>query len=161
VLVVTSQAVAPYTSVVDVMLLLVRDDRVLLARRAGTGYADGWWNLPSGKLEDGEDALAAVIREAAEEVGVRLHRDELRLAVTVHHRNADGGARIGLFFAATGKPDRQGEPYNAEPHKCAEIGWFPLDRLPSNTYSYTATGIDRFRRGEPFALDGWVSETVG
>ncbi len=36
-----------YTSPVDVLLLLVRDDQVLLALRAGTGFADGWWNLPS------------------------------------------------------------------------------------------------------------------
>ncbi|ABW12049.1 conserved hypothetical protein [Parafrankia sp. EAN1pec] len=35
-----------YRSVIDVMLLLVRDDTVLLALRAGTGFADGWWNLP-------------------------------------------------------------------------------------------------------------------
>ncbi len=36
-----------YTSVIDVMLLLVRDDTVLLALRANTGFADNWWNLPS------------------------------------------------------------------------------------------------------------------
>lgn len=28
-----------YTSVIDVMLLLIRDDAVLLALRAGTGFA--------------------------------------------------------------------------------------------------------------------------
>ncbi|WP_235487637.1 NUDIX domain-containing protein, partial [Frankia sp. AvcI1] len=38
------------------MLLLVRDETVLLALRSGTGFADNWWNFPSGKLEAGEDA---------------------------------------------------------------------------------------------------------
>lgn len=36
-----------YRSVIDVLLLLIRGDTVLLALRAGTGFADGWWNLPS------------------------------------------------------------------------------------------------------------------
>ncbi len=37
----------PYTSIIDVMLLLVRDETVLLALRSGTGFADNWWNFPS------------------------------------------------------------------------------------------------------------------
>ena len=49
-----------------------RGDEVLLARRAGTGYADGLLNVPSGHAEDGEDVRAVVIREAAEEIGLRL-----------------------------------------------------------------------------------------
>jgi len=36
-----------YTSVIDVMLLLIQDDAVLLALRAGTGFADGQYNVPS------------------------------------------------------------------------------------------------------------------
>lgn len=38
----------PYAVVVDAMLILVRDQHVLLARRHATGYADGQWNVPSG-----------------------------------------------------------------------------------------------------------------
>ena len=45
---------APYTTIVDALLILVRDGRVLLAQRQGTGYADRMWNLPSGKLEEAE-----------------------------------------------------------------------------------------------------------
>lgn len=37
------------------MLMLINGSQVLLALRENTGYADGLWNLPSGKLEDGED----------------------------------------------------------------------------------------------------------
>ncbi len=36
-----------YASVIDVMLLLIRDNAVLLALRSGTGFADGEWNVPS------------------------------------------------------------------------------------------------------------------
>ncbi|GAA4533570.1 NUDIX hydrolase [Amycolatopsis samaneae] len=141
-----------YTSVVDVLLLLVRDGTVLLAQREGTGYADGLWNLPSGKLEAGEDLVAAMIREAREEIGLELTRDSLRMVNAVHNLNPHGRARVGFTFTADAWA---GEPYNAEPHKCAKIAWYPLDALPEATVPYTAACVDLYRRGEPFGLNGW------
>jgi 8-oxo-dGTP pyrophosphatase MutT (NUDIX family) len=145
-----------YKSAVDVFLLLVRSERVLLALRAGTGFADGWWNLPSGKVERGEDAAAAAVREAREEIGLDLAVADLRLVATVHegHRAARGArdGRLGLFFLA----ERwDSEPVNAEPHKCAGIEWFPLDGLPANTWASTRAGVELHRRAEPFAAIGW------
>jgi 8-oxo-dGTP pyrophosphatase MutT (NUDIX family) len=145
----------PYASVVDVMLLLVRDGHVLLALRDGTGYADGMWNLPSGKLEPDEDLVSALIREAKEEIGVEIRAAEPRMVAAVHHRNSQGSGRVGFFFEVTSQPEEQGEPVNAEPSKCARIAWSPLRDLPANTYPYTAAGIDLYRRGVPFGLDGW------
>ena len=152
---------APYASVIDVMLLLTRDDHVLLALRAGTGYADQMWNAPSGKLEAGEDALAALIRESAEEIGIRLTREEPHLVATVHHRNAHGDARLGLFFAVPSNPAAQGEPYNAEPHKCDALGWYRFDALPSNTYPYTTAGLAAYSAGEPYRASGWPQVVGG
>ena len=140
---------------VDVLLLLTHADQVLLALREGTGYADGQWNLPSGKLEFGEDAISGVVREAREEIGVQLRADEPRMVATVHHRNTAGLARVGLAFAVAFDPARHGEPANAEPDKCAKIEWFPADMLPSNTYPYTAACVRAFHGGVPFALSGW------
>lgn len=142
----------PYTSHVDVLLLLVHNDQVLLAQRFNTGYADGQWNLPSGKLEHGEDLVGAVIREAREEIAVELDREDLDMVTTVHCRNPEGHARIGFFFRAR---HWRGEPRNAEPHKCSQIRWFPLDQLPADTVPYTHAGVELFRRGEPFGLQGW------
>ncbi len=45
----------------------------------------------------------------------------------------------------------EGEPVNAEPHKRARVEWFPLDRLPPDTYLYTAAGVERYRQGAPYA----------
>ncbi|MFY1632707.1 NUDIX hydrolase [Solwaraspora sp. WMMB335] len=140
---------------VDVLLLLTHADEVLLALRHGTGFADGQWNLPSGKLERGEHALDAVAREAYEEIGVRFDPADLRLAATVHRRNTDGSTRIGLVFAAEFVPARHTEPVNAEPHKCAGIGWFPAGRFPSNTLPYTADCVTAARNSAAFTLSGW------
>ncbi|MEV0898212.1 NUDIX domain-containing protein [Actinoplanes sp. NPDC049802] len=143
------------THPVDVLLLLADGDRVLLGLRDGTGYADGCWVLPSGKLEIGEDVVTAVVRETAEEVGIRLTVEEVRLAATVHHRSVAGQGRIGLVFAVEYEPALHGEPVNAEPHKCAQIAWFPADRLPASTYPSTAAGVAAWRDGEPLRLSGW------
>jgi 8-oxo-dGTP diphosphatase len=141
-----------YTSFVDVLLLLVRDGHVLLAERCNTGYADGQWNLPSGKLNEGEDLQAALIRETREEIGLQLRRDAVRMVTSVHYLNPEGHARVGFFFHV---PTWNGEPYNAEPHKCARIGWFPMNQLPDNTVPYSRAGVELYRRGQPFGLQGW------
>jgi 8-oxo-dGTP diphosphatase len=149
-----------YSLVVDVMLLLVRGRRVLLALRRGTGYADGMWNLPSGKLEADEDLVAAVIREAREEVGLEIQRSEPRMVTAVHHRNSEGEGRVGFFFEVVSKPELHGVPVNAEPWKCAGIAWSPIDCLPPNLHAYSRAGVVLYRRGLPFGLDGWEDDAV-
>jgi 8-oxo-dGTP pyrophosphatase MutT (NUDIX family) len=145
----------PYASPLDVFLVLSRGDEVLLALRENTGYADGQWNLPSGKVEQGEHILAAVLREAREEVGLRLEPGDVRLAATVHLLSAAGQGRLGLFFHVTHDPGRHGEPVNAEPHKCAGIGWYPADGPPVPTVPYTVAGVESWRNGVPLALVSW------
>jgi 8-oxo-dGTP diphosphatase len=140
---------------VDVFLLLTDADRILLALRKGTGYADGWWNVPSGKLEYQEDALSGVRREAFEEIGVRLAGDEPRFAGVVHQRNPEGQGRIALVFTAELDVYRHGEPVNREPHKCAEIRWAAVNDLPSNTWPYTVASIDVWRKGSGLQISGW------
>lgn len=140
---------------VDVLLILADGDRVLLALSQEAGYADGEWNLPGGTLGVGEDAVSAVVREAAEGIGVHLEPDEPRLVTTVHRRSSTGLGRIGLVFAVDHDPTRHGQPVNAQPHKCAKIEWCPADMLPPNTYPYTAASILAYRTGEQLTVSGW------
>jgi 8-oxo-dGTP diphosphatase len=145
----------PQQCTLDVFLLLTRDDYVLLALRQGTGFADGMWNLPSGKAETAETAAAAVIREAHEELGIRLSGHKINFAATVHCRNTDTDIRIGLFFQAAANDSPLDIPYNAEPHKCAKIAWFPMAMLPSTTMPYSALGVSLYQRKAYFGAIGW------
>ncbi|WSY81323.1 methyltransferase domain-containing protein [Streptomyces sp. NBC_00876] len=139
-----------HTEVVDVHLILRRGPDVLLARRAGTGYADGLLHAPSGHVEDGEDVREAVIRETAEEIGVELAPGELRMALVMQHRGPGGSPRTGWFFEAAYDPARP--PYNREPDKCSELEWYPLDGLPHDMVAYCRAGLDGYRAGERFLI---------
>ncbi|MFI2781874.1 trifunctional class I SAM-dependent methyltransferase/NUDIX hydrolase/VOC family protein [Streptomyces sp. ALB3] len=145
-----------HREVVDVHLVLRRGPDVLLARRAGTGYADGLLHVPSGHAEDGEDVRAAVIRETAEEIGVELDPDELRVALVMQHRGPGGNPRMGWFFEADHDPARP--PRNAEPDKCSELGWFPLDALPDDMVAYCRAGLDGYRAEQRFLIH-WHEDT--
>ena len=58
---------------VAVGVLVRPDGAVLLADRpAGKPYA-GYWEFPGGKIEPGETVSQALVRELAEELGVRVH----------------------------------------------------------------------------------------
>lgn len=123
---------------------------VLLARRDRTGYADGLLNLPSGHLEDGEDVRDAVLREAAEEIGLVLAPEQVEAALVIQHKPPVGRPRMGWFFAAELPPGAR--PVNAEPDKCAGIGWYPLDDVPADTVAYCRAGLEAYRAGKRFVL---------
>lgn len=114
------------------MWLVVQEPagRVLLGRRSGTTFADGLWNLPGGALEAGEGLADAAVREAREEVGLRVDRETLRsLGVTRYDVVGLGGPVRGVDFLFLTRA-WEGEP--APLDKTSEVGWFAPDALPPN-----------------------------
>lgn len=124
---------------------------MLLSRRRGS-YGDGMWHLPSGKLDAGESLLEAAIREAWEEIGVRIDAADLRHVHTLHAVAPGVEPRLGVFFEALAW---RGEPENREPEKCSELGWFGLDDLPADIIAYPAAGLHAYREARPFGTLGW------
>jgi 8-oxo-dGTP diphosphatase len=49
---------------------VVRDGRVLAARRTKPAHLAGMWEFPGGKVEPGESDVEALLRELEEELGV-------------------------------------------------------------------------------------------
>ena len=134
-----------------VHVLLLRGGEVLLLRRTNTGYQDGNFSTIAGHLDGGEEVLAAAVREAREEAVVTLDPADLRVVGVMHNRG-DDYEYIDFFVAA----ERwEGEIVNAEPHKCAELAWHPLDNLPPNTIPYVRRALENYRRGIWFDSFGW------
>ena len=133
-----------------VHLFLLRDGEVLLLRRANTGYEDGNYSVPAGHLDGGEEVTTAMIREATEEAGVRIDPADLAVVGVMHRRSDE--ERVDFFLTAH---RWSGEIANAEPHKCDELAWFPLDRLPANVIPYVRRALENYQRGVWFDSFGW------
>lgn len=78
----------PATTLEVVCALIRQNGRLLLARRADNGL----WELPGGKIEPGESPAAALAREIAEELGVRVAVEGLYGQVRQPHQ----GQRLRL-----------------------------------------------------------------
>jgi 8-oxo-dGTP pyrophosphatase MutT (NUDIX family) len=135
-----------------VYLCLFDGDRILLQRRAGTGYRDGELSLPAGHIEPGESATAALLRETHEEIGLALGAGDVRPAL-VQHGRADGEVYIDFFFAAD-LPDGAA-PVIGEPDKASELVWAPAAALPADVIPAIRHGIEALLRGETYTEYGW------
>jgi len=56
--------------------VIEKDGKVLVARRRKGLIAEGLWEFPGGKLEEGEDPRRGLERELEEELGVRARAGE-------------------------------------------------------------------------------------
>ena len=135
----------------SVYLILLRDGKVLLSRRFNTGYEDGNYGLVSGHAEEKETFREALSREIFEEAGIEIDPSNLNLVLTMHRQCGDH-ERADFFFAAN---DWSGEVRNVEPQKCDDLGWFPIDNLPSNTIPYIKKAIESYFDGMSYCEFGW------
>ncbi len=131
-------------------LILIRNNKLLLLRRKNTGYEDGNYGLPAGHLEDGESVTEGLCREIKEEIGITLNPKKVSLVHVMHRREKD--IRIDLFFTAK---DTKGTPINAEPKKCDDLSWFPMNKLPKNTIGYIKQAISNYTKKIFYSERGW------
>jgi ADP-ribose pyrophosphatase YjhB (NUDIX family) len=109
--------------------VVIRGNHVLLHRLEG----DDFWALPGGRVEPGETAAEAIVREFSEELEVKVECGELLgvaenfflYAGKPHHE-------VGLYFAVTSDPMSplvlsQGPYLGTEGHRSLRFAWF--DRM--------------------------------
>jgi ADP-ribose pyrophosphatase YjhB (NUDIX family)/predicted enzyme related to lactoylglutathione lyase len=130
---------------VAVYVVLERQGRVLFMMRAGTGYRDGEYGLPSGKVNEGEVLGEAAARELSEEVGIEVQPAHLLLRHVVERRTKTG-QWLDCFFVPTGWT---GEPANNEPEKCGGLAW--LDPVSSGVSDYVGIALTAMAAGVAFS----------
>ena len=132
-------------------LLLRRDDKVAFVLRSNTSYMDNHYSLPAGKIENDESYSAGAIREAFEEVGVKIEANNLKLVHVMHRREETDW--VDMFFETN---NYTGEPHNAEPHVHSELVWLDTGSLPNNTIPYIKFAIEQIEKGNLYSERGWA-----
>jgi 8-oxo-dGTP diphosphatase len=99
---------------------IVRDGRVLAARRSAPPELAGGWEFPGGKVEPGESEPSALMRECREELGVRVTVGELLGSAPLSR-----GFVLHVYLAAL----VAGEPRPLQDHD--ELRWLAADELDS------------------------------
>jgi 8-oxo-dGTP diphosphatase len=109
--------------------VIIDAGRLLAARRVGPPALAGCWEFPGGKVEPGESAEAACVRECAEELGAAV-RVVAALGADVPVLD---GWRLRLFEARLEHGDPlPGADHDAlrwlGPEELDEVDWLPADR---------------------------------
>ena len=121
--------------VVDVILLLMRNGRILLRERANTGFGDGAYEPPTGQLADRETIVETAIRVASAEAGIAIQAENVSLAHVMH--DVSGSGRIAFFLTVSGW---QGE------YTSPDARWFPCREPPHQHARPVPGGVAELRR---------------
>lgn len=102
--------------------IIVKEGRILLARRPKYSHLAGLWEFPGGKVEQGESPRRCLQRELAEELGIRVSMySMMRFDESFYEYGSKRvflmGLTVGNFF---GKP---------KPLEHSEIAWIQMDEL--------------------------------
>ena len=103
------------------LVFVIEDENVLLIHKK-TGLGAGKINGPGGKLEEGETALDAAIREVEEELLITPH--QLEEMGVLHFDFVDGLRLECTVFRAFGYDGTPTETREAKPE------WFAFDKVP-------------------------------
>ena len=130
-------------------MVCFRADEVLLVRR-GTPPRQGEWSIPGGRVEWGEAASAAALRELREETGVEAELLGLIDVVDGLFLDEDGGGGRHYVLVDYAAVWRSGEPKASD--DAAEACFWPLEEaLAKVAWGETARIIrqawDRFGGG--------------
>lgn len=130
--------------------IIRRDNRILAARRAA-GAQEGLWELPGGKVEEGETADTALRREVLEELGC-----ELGVAWpydTVEYDYPD--FRLSMDCFVTSLPD--GAEPACDPTVHSELRWLSREELLDVDWLPADLGL---MRGLSFYWDEAMSDQL-
>lgn len=112
---------------VTVDTLVVRDNQILLVKRAARFVEGGKWALPGGYVDRDETVTQAAKREVLEETGWRTATITLLAIRDDPDTPGDDRQNISFMYFAT-VSEKTGDADN----ESEDVQWFPLDKLPSS-----------------------------
>lgn len=98
--------------------------KLLITQRANHSPQGGFWEFPGGKLEEGEAAELALIRELQEEIGIMVR--QYRYIGTVNHNYVQNSIDFMVFLVNdfTGNPECLEDQLNIQWVEESQLNWF-------------------------------------
>lgn len=93
--------------------VIVRDGRVLIARRPDHAHQGGLLEFPGGKVEADETVQQALVREIAEETGLQVAVESLEPVIGIRHDYGDKRVLLDVWATSAAAGDaegREGQP---------------------------------------------------
>ena len=125
---------------ISVGALVLRDERLLLARHLEPGEYD-YWAPPGGGVDDYEELEAAVARETFEETRIVVRARHLAY---IDELIDSSGRMVKFWFVAdyvSGEIDTKANPAKNEP--IVSAGWFAQEAFPTG-HVFPAILLDEF-----------------
>lgn len=118
--------------------IIIHNDQLLVIRRSKPS-GKKYMVTPGGRIEPGEEKIAALLRELAEETMVEIANP--RLVFIEDPNSAQYGLQYVFLCDYIGgepqlHPDSEELVYQAQGHGTYEPMWFPLSKFPSAEYPF-------------------------
>jgi 8-oxo-dGTP pyrophosphatase MutT (NUDIX family) len=115
----------PFSESTRSAMAVLKEESILLVKQTWRGST--FWTLPGGRIEPGEEAEAAAVREAKEETG--LETEAVRLVCQYRHPRLGGGMYYCFLGKVVGGVCRLGGDPELMPdeQELRELKWFPFE----------------------------------
>lgn len=108
--------------ITGVLCFIIQDGKILLAKKK-RGFGKGWWNGVGGKVNENEEVVEAVQREAQEEAGIVPQDPTFCGTLRFSFEDGTPDWQLHVFRA---------EEFDGEPQESEEMSpqWFDLKEIP-------------------------------
>ncbi|PRP85577.1 hypothetical protein PROFUN_06366 [Planoprotostelium fungivorum] len=155
----TTSTIPSYvTHYIGVGGLVMNDNREVLCIKEKNGPIKGFWKIPGGMVDSGEEITDAAVREVFEETGIRT---EFQSLICFRQSNGHAFGMSDLYFICRLKLIGDTNITKQET-EISEAAWLPMERFEQLPYGDGVySKILRLQglncKGE---YDGWKSETL-
>ena len=119
---------APRKRIEVVAAIIHHEDRILAAQRGYGEFKDGW-EFPGGKVQQGETAEEAIVREIEEELRVTIHPD--KFVTTVDYDYPNFHLTMHCFLSTIEAGEIEMKEHEAlrwlAPDELDRVEWLPAD----------------------------------
>lgn len=131
------------------LIIKNENNEILLQRRNNTKLWSNRIALPAGHIDEGENAYEAAIREAKEELGIDISKEDIIDTFVVSRKNKNLSPYYDIYFEIE---KYQGELTINEPDKCSELIWCNINDLPEDMLEFEKIAIDNNSKGIKFSV---------